>query len=73
MQRPSLLIASCLIATPAAAQPTNSLVGSWKLVQATQTENGQSRDYFGSQPLGQVIFEPNGQFSDILLRSISRS
>ena len=38
-------------------------------MQATQTENGQSRDYFGPQPLGQVIFEPNGQFSDILLRS----
>jgi hypothetical protein len=69
MQRPSLLIASCLIATPAVAQPTNWLVDSWKLVQATQTENGQSRDYSGPQPLGQVIFQPNGQFSDILLRS----
>jgi hypothetical protein len=45
MARPTMLIAFCLIATPALAQPANWLIGSWKLVQATQTENGQSRDY----------------------------
>ena len=65
-----LLIASCLIATPALAQqPASWLVGSWKLVEATQTEGGQTKEYLGPKPLGQVIFEANGHFSDILMRS----
>jgi Lipocalin-like domain len=68
--RSCLLIASYLtLATPALAQSTDWLIGSWKLVQATQTENAQSRDYFGPRPLGQVMFQANGQFSDILIRS----
>jgi Lipocalin-like domain len=65
-----LLIASCLLATPALAQqPASWLVGAWKLVEATQTEGGQTKEYLGPKPLGQVIFEANGHFSDILIRS----
>lgn len=69
MKRLSLLIASCLIATPALAQPANWLVGSWKLVEATQTAGGQTKEYLGPKPAGQLIFDANGQFSDIIMRS----
>ena len=69
MARWTFLIATLMVTSPAVAQPQNWLVGTWKLVSATQTENGQSKDYFGPRPRGQVIFEPNGQFSDMLLRS----
>lgn len=70
MTRPSLLIASCLIATPALAQqPANWLVGSWKLVEATQTEGGHTKEYLGHNPAGQLIFNANGQFSEMLMRS----
>src|SRR5437763_15624202 len=58
-----------MLPAPALAESQNWLVGAWKLVSATQTENGQTREYFGPHPLGQVIFDANGQFSDILLRS----
>ena len=56
-----------MLPAPALAESQNWLVGAWKLVSATQTENGQTREYFGPHPLGQVIFDANGQFSDILL------
>src|SRR3954454_5706734 len=69
MARWTFLIATLMVPSPAVAQPQNWLVGTWKLVSATQTENGQSKEYFGPRARGQVIFEPNGQFSDILLRS----
>ena len=65
----ALLAAPLLVATPALAQAQGSLVGAWMLVSATQTQNGQSQDYFGAHPLGQVIFGPEGQFSNILMRS----
>lgn len=70
MKRLGLLITSCLIATPALAQqPANWLVGSWKLVEARETTGGQPKEYLGPNPLGQVLFDANGQFSDILMRS----
>jgi hypothetical protein len=60
---------SFMLAVPSLAESQNWLVGTWKLVSATQIENGQSKEYLGPHPLGQVIFDANGQFSDILLRS----
>ncbi len=63
-----LVIASLLTATPAFAVDTsNWVVGTWTLVEAIQTETG--KPYMGTQPLGQLIFEPDGRFSNILLRS----
>jgi len=69
MKRLGLLIAFSLIASPALAQPANWLVGSWKLVEATQTAGGQTKEYYGPNPVGQMIFDPNGQFSQIQMRS----
>ena len=58
-----------MVASPASAQSQNWLLGTWKLVSATQIENSQAKEYLGSRPLGQVIFGADGQFSNILLRS----
>ena len=33
------------------------------------TDKGESKDYFGPHPLGQVMFGTDGRFSNILLRS----
>jgi lipocalin-like protein len=63
-----LVIASLLAVTPAFAVDTsNGIVGTWTLKEAVQTESGQP--YMGTQPLGQLIFESDGRFSNILLRS----
>ena len=73
MKRLSVLIASCLIAALVLAQPAKSandwLIGSWKLVKATQSTGGQTKEYFGRNPIGQMIFDANGQFSIVLIRS----
>ena len=58
-----------MLALPSSAETQNWLVGTWKLVSATQIENGQPKEYLGPHPWGQVIFNTDGQFSDILLRS----
>lgn len=58
-----------LLVTPAFAQSQNWLVGTWKLLSSTQTESGQTRDYIGPQPLGQIMFGADGRFINILLRS----
>jgi Lipocalin-like domain len=62
------LASAMLLTTPAMAQSQNWLVGSWTMVSATQTVDGRPQDYFGPHPLGQVIFGPDGHFSNILLR-----
>jgi Lipocalin-like domain len=62
------LAGAMLLMTPAVAQNQNWLIGPWTLVSAIQTEGGRQQDYFGPHPIGQVIFDPGGQFSNILLR-----
>ena len=62
MYRCSLLIAS----SPAMAETW--LVGTWKLMEVTQTEGGTTKPYMGAQPLGQVMFDTNGHLSNILMR-----
>src|SRR5437763_13759229 len=69
MHRWSLLIASFMLATPAVAEPQDWLVGTWRLVSATQTENGRAKGYFGPRPLGQMMFDSNGQLSIFVSRS----
>ena len=69
MHRWTLLIASFMLVTPAVAEPQDWLVGTWGLVSATQIENGQAKDYFGPRPLGQMMFDANGRFSNIVSHS----
>ena len=69
MHRGTLPIALSMLVTPAVAEPPNWLVGTWRLVSATHIENGQATDYFGPRPLGRMMFDANGQFANIVLRS----
>jgi hypothetical protein len=69
MLRTTLLMASCLILSVPVAAQEKDLIGTWRLVSATLIENGKTSDYFGSAPLGQVMFAPKGHFSNFLLRS----
>jgi len=53
----------------AVAQTAKDLVGTWTLVSITREQDGKKTDYFGPNPQGQAIFEPNGRFSIIFIRS----
>ena len=60
------LAAILLLTPPAFAAGKNALVGTWSLVSATGVPQGEP---YGPHPLGQVIFTPDGHFSQILLSS----
>jgi hypothetical protein len=53
----------------AAAETATDVVGTWVLVSSTLEQGGKQTNYFGSNPDGQLIFEPNGHFSAIFARS----
>jgi hypothetical protein len=51
------------------AQTAKDLVGTWTLVTSTLEQDGKKTDYFGPNPQGQLMFDPNGHFSEIITRS----
>jgi hypothetical protein len=53
----------------AVAQTANDLVGTWTLVSITLEKDGKKTDFYGAKPQGQVIFDPKGRFSLVLIRS----
>ena len=54
----------------AVAQTTaKDLVGTWTLVSITIEQDGKKTDFYGPNPQGQAIFDPNGRFSIIITRS----
>jgi hypothetical protein len=63
------LSAALLLAPLPVAAEQNWLVGSWTLASSLQTDNGQTKDYFGPHPLGQLIFGPDGRFANVTLRA----
>ena len=66
----SALIFGVFLPKEAAAQTTaKDLVGTWTLVSITIERDGKTTDFYGPNPQGQVIFGPNGRFSDIITRS----
>jgi Lipocalin-like domain len=71
----ALLTASALIfgvflpREEAAAQTAKELVGTWTLVSITIEQDGKKTDFYGPNPQGQAIFDPNGRFSFIITRS----
>jgi len=62
--------AAALAAAPAIAQQAPPISGSWKLVTVTQTNaDGSKVELFGKDPLGGVIFSPDGHFSVLFMRN----
>ena len=53
----------------AVAQTAKDLVGTWTLVSLTLEKDGQKTDMYGPNPQGQAIFDPNGRFSLMVIRS----
>ena len=65
----SLIFGVFLPREEAVAQTATDLVGAWTLVSITREQDGKKTDYFGPNPQGQAIFEQNGRFSIMFIRS----
>ena len=65
-----LATAASLATAPAIAQQSPQITGTWKLVTVTQTNaDGSKVELFGQDPLGGVIFSPDGHFSVLFMRN----
>jgi hypothetical protein len=53
----------------AVAQTAKDLVGTWMLVSITVEQDGKKTDLFGANPRGQLTYDADGHFSEILARS----
>jgi hypothetical protein len=53
----------------AVAQTGKDLVGTWTLVSSTIEQDSKKTDYFGPNPQGQLMFDLNSHFSEIITRS----
>jgi len=56
-------------ALPTFAQQANDLVGTWTLVSLTVEQDGKKTDFYGPNPQGQMTYDADGHFSEILIRS----
>ena len=63
------VIVSLNVSTASAKVSGKDVVGTWTLVSATMTKNGEHKDLFGSNPLGQVVFDEHGKYTLIMMRS----
>src|ERR1700757_3595914 len=77
MNRPTLALisASALVfglvlpTVEAVAQTPSELVGAWTLVSIRREKEGKTVDFYGPNPMGQVIFDAGGHFSFMLARA----
>ena len=53
----------------AVAQSAKDLVGTWNLVSVTNTQDGKKTDLFGPNPKGVLVFDANGRYALVFLRS----
>jgi hypothetical protein len=65
----SALICGVFLPKEMAAQTSKDLVGTWTLVSITLEKDGTKTDFYGPNPQGQRTYEPNGRFSEIIIRS----
>jgi Lipocalin-like domain len=57
-----------LIANVARAQPSNDLVGCWKMRSLVIEKAGEKTEPYGPNPIGQLLLSPDGHFSNIQMR-----
>lgn len=65
----ALIFGVLLSSVRADAQMGTDLVGAWTLVSITLEQNGKKTDFYGANPLGQLMYDANGHFSIIITRS----
>ena len=71
MCRSASILAAALLAsagTAALAQTSNDIAGTWMVVSVKEEKSGQTTDFFGPNPQGQMMFDSNGRFMQILMR-----
>ena len=56
-------------AVPTFAQQAKDLVGTWTLVSVTLEKDGKKTDMYGANPQGQLMYDADGRFSLMLVRS----
>jgi hypothetical protein len=65
----ALIVGIFLPREGAVAQTAKDLVGTWTLVSITLEQDSKKTDYYGPNAQGQLMFDPNGHFSEIITRS----
>jgi hypothetical protein len=66
----SALIFGVFLPKEGAARTTaKDLVGTWTLVSVTFERDGKKTDFYGPNPQGETMFDPNGRISFIVTRS----
>jgi hypothetical protein len=70
----AVLLSSAVVATEARAQQKSSdlrqqMVGTWSLVEQWVEQDGKKVQRFGANPKGIAIYDGNGRFATILLRT----
>jgi hypothetical protein len=53
----------------AVAQTAKGVIGTWALVSVTLEQDGKKIDMYGANPQGQAIYDANGHFSIMFIRS----
>jgi hypothetical protein len=56
-----------LIASGACAQTAKDIEGSWRLVTATVSQDGKTRNIFGASPRGIMEFDAGGRFIQVIV------
>ena len=65
----ALIFGVFLLREEAVAQTAKDLVGTWTLVSLTLEQDGKKADFYGPNPSGQLTYDADGHFSEILTRS----
>jgi hypothetical protein len=53
----------------AVAQTANDVVGTWTIVSAVNEQDGRKSDIFGPNPKGALVFDSDGRYALVVLRS----
>jgi hypothetical protein len=69
MRLAALLTFAIGFVVPTFAQQAKDLVGTWTLVSLTFEQDGKKTDFYGPNPRGQLTYDADGHFSEILTRS----
>ena len=65
----TLIFGVFLFTKEAVAQIPKELVGTWSLVSITFEQDDKKTDFYGPNPRGQLTYDADGHFSEILTRS----
>lgn len=61
-----LLFASLMLILPAGAQPSNKLLGTWRMVSAEIDSPGGPKPAYGKRPSGMLVFTADMHFVEVL-------